>query len=110
MLYSGLCRGPILQRRKQRLRGDVLQWTSQQVKGSNQASHLHLPKRVMTAYDFNLDCVTLESRHVETLNVRMLTYIHLSHLGNSFYHVFTLGLEMSRCHERGQVCPSSGLS
>lgn len=26
---------------------------------------------------------------MKLLNVRMLTYIHLSHLGNSFYHVFT---------------------
>lgn len=57
MLYSGLCCGPILQRRKLRLRGQVLQWTSQQVKRSSQASNLHLPKLAMTAYDFNLDCV-----------------------------------------------------
>ena len=45
---------------------------------------------------------------METLNIRMLTHIHLSHLGNSFYHVFTLGLEISRCHERGQGCTSVG--
>lgn len=42
---------------------------------------------------------------METLNVRMLAHIPLSHLGNSFYHVFTLGLEMSRCPERGRSVP-----